>query len=122
VALNPNEAAKLKLDFGRIPDVVGFIVLVDGKPIYQRADAASASGVSDEPLVPPGPHEIRVLAAAGGVKLGASNSVRGDFEAKKRKTLRVELRDGATGKTLGKSAKVSDGSADFVISFKTGLF
>jgi serine/threonine-protein kinase len=121
-ALNPNEAARLKIDFGRIPDNVGFTVLVDGKPIYQRADAASGAGVSDEPLVPPGQHEIRVLAAVGGVKLGASNSVRGDFEAKKRKTLRVELRDGASGKTLGKSAKVSDGSADFVISFKTGLF
>jgi hypothetical protein len=56
------------------------------------------------------------------VKLGASNSVRGDFEAKRRKTLRVELRDGGSGKILGKSAKVTDSSADFVISFKTGLF
>jgi tRNA A-37 threonylcarbamoyl transferase component Bud32 len=121
-ALNPNEAARLKIDFGRVPDNVGFIVLVDGKPTYQRADAASSAGISDEPLVPPGQHEIRVLAATGGVKLGASNSVRGDFEAKKRKTLRVELRDGATGKTMGKTAKVTDGSADFVISFKTGLF
>ncbi len=120
--LKPEESAKLHVDVGRVPDAAGFVLVMDGKPFYQRSGAGTPANPPDEILLPPGQHEFKVVAAQGSVKLGASNSVRGDFEAKKKKTLRIELRDAASGKTLGKSAKVADGSADFIISFKTGLF
>lgn len=113
-ALTPDTGAKLHIDAGRLPESASFVVLMDGKPFFQR----KAGQGSAEPLLPPGEHEFQVIAASGGVKLGQSNSVRGQFQAKKKKTLRVELRDNTTGNTVKKDAKLADGSADYVITLK----
>jgi hypothetical protein len=118
--LNPNENAKLHVDAGRVPDSVGFIILMDGKPLYERTDSSSP-GANEEPIIPPGQHEFRVISGHNSVKLGDSNSVRGEFQVKKKKALHIELRDAGTGKTLNRNSKVAEGEASFVIELKSGF-
>ncbi|HEV2349550.1 MAG TPA: serine/threonine-protein kinase [Terriglobia bacterium] len=112
--LTPDTAAKLHIDSGHLPESIGFTVLMDGKPFFQHK---AGEGSSAEPLLPPGDHAFQVIAA-GAIKLGQSNSVRGQFQAKKKKTLRIELRDTATGNTVKKDAKLADGAADYVVTLK----
>ena len=90
LTLNRNENARLRVDLQRVPPNVELILVMDGK-LYLRRSAADFDKNNDDMFVPPGVHEFRVRARVGPL-LKISNIVSTDFEAKKRKTLRIEAR------------------------------
>jgi hypothetical protein len=90
LTLNPNENARLRVDIQRVPPNVELALVMDGK-LYIRRSAVEFEKNDDDMYLPPGIHEFRVRARTGRL-LKVSNIVSTDFEAKKRKTLRIELR------------------------------
>ena len=74
-----------------MPNGVEFQVEMNGK-LYTKRTGAGGSAQDDELYVPPGVQEFRVTASSGQVRK-TSNTVSGEFKAKKRLTLRVEVRD-----------------------------
>lgn len=90
LTLDKNTNARLRVDLQRVPPNVELILVMDGKA-YIRRSGAEFSKNNDDMYVPPGVHEFRVRARAGPM-LKLSNIVSTDFEAKKRKTLRIEMR------------------------------
>jgi serine/threonine-protein kinase len=93
-ALDPKQNARLKLDLGRLPGALAFTIEMNGKT-YFKGTAGSKSDY-DNLFVPPGVHEFRVTVSGGGVQK-VSNIVSADFIAKKRMSLKVELRPEAKG-------------------------
>lgn len=89
-ALNPNENGRLRIDAERVPPNADFFVVMDGKTYFHRSEAGFKQQY-DDLYVPPGVHEFRVRTRAGQL-LKISNIVSADFEARKRLTLRVEVR------------------------------
>jgi len=89
-SLDPKTSARLKLDWRHMPSGVQFVVEMNGKHYYQRT-GAGGSASDDDLLVPPGVQEFRVIATSGDVKKN-SNTVSAEFKAKKRFTMRIELR------------------------------
>ena len=79
-----------------MPADLDFTIEMNGK-VYFRRGAAGNKPKYEDLLVPPGVHEFRILAQNGSDQK-TSNIVSTEFQAKKRKTLRVELR------LLGQSA------------------
>jgi hypothetical protein len=98
--LNPNENGRLRVDAGRMLPLTELILVMDGK-LFLRRTAAEFKEHDDDMFVPPGVHEFRVRARVGQL-LKISNIVSTDFQAKKRKTLRIETRlpPAERGKTL----------------------
>jgi len=89
-ALNPNENARLRIDAERVPPNADFFVVMDGKIYFHRSEAGF-KGQYDDLYLPPGVHEFRVRTRVGQLpKL--SNIVSADFEARRRLTLRIEVR------------------------------
>lgn len=118
------DSAKLHIDDGRVPNAVSFAVIMDGKLLFQRKALAEgqAEPKHEDDAIPPGTHEFRVVIVPGGLRVGDSNTVRSDFQAKKKLTLRIDVRENSTGQTLKKSSHVDASSSDFLISIKaTGL-
>jgi hypothetical protein len=62
---------------------------MDGKIYFERG--VKTQNVFDNLYTPPGIHEFRVVAGLGSTRK-TSNIVSTDFRAKKKKTLRIELR------------------------------
>jgi len=89
-ALNPNENARLRIDAERVPPNADFFVVMDGKTYFHRSEAGFKQQY-DDLYVPPGVHEFRVRTRVGQL-LKLSNIVSADFEARKRLTLRIEVR------------------------------
>jgi hypothetical protein len=89
-ALNPNENARLRIDAERVPPNADFFVMMDGK-IYFRRSEAGFNRQYDDLYLPPGVHELRVRTRVGQL-LKVSNIVSADFEARRRLTLRIEVR------------------------------
>jgi hypothetical protein len=89
-ALNPNENARLRINAAKVPEAMDLTVLMDGK-LYFRRSLAGFKPQYDDLFVPPGVHEFRVRARMGPI-FKVSNIVSAEFEAKKRQTLRIELR------------------------------
>jgi len=89
-ALNPNENARLRIDTERVPPNADFFVVMDGKTYFRRSEAGFKEQY-DDLYVPPGVHEFRVRTRVGQL-LKLSNIVSADFQARKRLTLRIELR------------------------------
>jgi serine/threonine protein kinase len=89
-SLDPKENAKLKIDAERLPAGLDFAVEMNGK-IYFRRSAEGNKAQYENLFVPPGVQEFRVTARNGAVRK-VSNTVSAEFKAKKRKTLKVELR------------------------------
>jgi serine/threonine protein kinase len=123
-AVAPADFAKLRVDDRTVPNSVSFTVMMDGKVFFQRK--ALAEGQQDprhdDDSIPPGTHEFRVMISAGGLQVGDSNNVRFDFQAKKKLTLKIEVRDGASGQMLKKNSHLDAGTSSFQISVKpTGL-
>jgi hypothetical protein len=116
----PIENAKLHIDDGRVPMGASFVVVMDGKTLFQRGVLVEGKPdpTKDDLVVPPGSHEFRVITAPGGVQVGDSKTVRADFVSKKKMTLRIELRDNSSGQSLKKSSKLDAGAAEFMISLK----
>jgi eukaryotic-like serine/threonine-protein kinase len=88
--LDPKLNAKLKIDSKQMPAGVDFTVELNGK-LYFHKTSAGSDAPDDELLVPPGVQEFRVTAKSGSIKK-ASNTVSAEFKAKKRITLKIELR------------------------------
>ena len=90
MTLKPSESAKLRVEADHFPASLGFTVEMDGKVYFERG--AKTQRVFDNLFAPPGLHEFRVVAGFGSNRK-TSNIVSTEFRAKKRKTLRIELRN-----------------------------
>ena len=113
--INPAEAAKLRIDASRLPSWVGLLVRMDGEVLVQRqprTDPRDAPDL-DDILIPPGEHEFRVVSGVSGVRLGVSNSVRGEFSPGKKRTLRIDLLD-QSGRPLRRSARPGAAAGLFI--------
>jgi predicted Ser/Thr protein kinase len=88
--LDPKQNARLKIDSKQMPAGVDFTVELNGK-LYFHKTSAGSDAADDELFVPPGVQEFRVTAKSGSIKK-ASNTVSAEFKAKKKSTLKIELR------------------------------
>jgi serine/threonine protein kinase len=88
--LSPNENTRLRIEADRFPPSVNFTLELNGKILFERGSAKTQTSF-DDILIPPGVHELRVVAGTGSNRK-SSNIVSTEFKAKKKKTLRVELR------------------------------
>jgi serine/threonine protein kinase len=116
--------AKLRIDDRTVPNGVSFTVTMDGKVLFQRNALADGQQdpKHDDDSIPPGTHQFRVTTSQGGLQVSESNNVRFDFQAKKKLTLKIEVRDGASGQMLKRNSKPDAGATSFQISVKsTGL-
>ncbi|HEY6308543.1 MAG TPA: serine/threonine-protein kinase [Candidatus Angelobacter sp.] len=98
-ALDPKENARLKIDTKRMPGGVDFTVEMNGK-LYFHKTSAGSDAPDDEMFVPPGVQEFRVTAKQGSAKK-ASNTVSAEFKAKKKITMRIELRNAGMASDTG---------------------
>lgn len=89
-ALDPKANARLKIEADRIPASLDFTVEMNGK-IFLRRSAEGNKAVFDDLYIPPGVQEFRVTAGNGALRK-SSNTVSTEFKAKKRHTLKIELR------------------------------
>ena len=90
-ALNPKENAKLKIDDKHMPQDLAYTVEMNGKLYFQKTAGAATKTEDEKLFVPPGVQEFRVKASSGVVQK-ISNTVSAEFRAKKKNTLRIELR------------------------------
>jgi serine/threonine protein kinase len=88
--LDPNANAKLKIEADHFPENVAFTVEIGGKVYFERG-GGNNQNVFEDLYVPPGVTEFRVIAGVGANRK-TSNIVSAEFKAKKKKTLRIELR------------------------------
>lgn len=89
-ALNPSENTRLRVEADRFPQNIDFTIEMDGKIYFERG-AAKTQTLFENLLTTPGIHEFRVIAGTG-TNRKTSNIVSTEFKAKKKKTLRIELR------------------------------
>jgi serine/threonine-protein kinase len=89
-SLDPRANAKLKIEAGQMPASLDFTVEMNGK-LYLRKSAEGNKTEFDDLYVPPGVQEFRVTAGSGSERK-SSNTVSTEFKAKKRHTLKIELR------------------------------
>jgi len=87
--LDPNTNGKLKIDLAKFPSGLQFTVELNKQP-YLRFVTGDGSNL-DDLFVPPGVQQLRVVLKSGGQEWD-SNIVSGEFKAKKRKTLKVQLK------------------------------
>jgi serine/threonine protein kinase len=123
-AVAPADFAKLRIDDRNVPNAVSFTVMMDDKVFFKRAALADGQQdpKHDDDSIPPGMHQFRVITSSGGLQVTESNNVRFDFQAKKKLTLKIEVRDGASGQMLKRSSKPEASTSSFQISVKpTGL-
>lgn len=88
--LNPKENARLKIDAKQMPANLDFTIEMNGKIYFRRSKVGDKAEYEDL-FVPPGAQEFRVTARSGEVQK-ASNIASTEFKAKKKKTLKIELR------------------------------
>ena len=86
--LDPNTNAKLKIDAGKFPSGLQFTVEMNKQPYLHFATGDGSS--LDNLFVPPGTQSFHVVLKSGGQEWD-SNILSGDFKAKKRKTLKIQL-------------------------------
>jgi serine/threonine-protein kinase len=117
---SPTDSAKLHIDDGQVPNAASFVVLMDGKQIFERKSVAegAASPKEDDLAVSPGDHEFSVMTDPGGLEIANSSSVKEKFQSKKKMILKIELRDSTSGKTLKKNSHLDAGKSEFLISLK----
>jgi eukaryotic-like serine/threonine-protein kinase len=88
--LDPKASARLKIEADHVPANLDFTVEMNGK-LYMRRSAEGNKTEFDDFYVPPGVQEFRVTATNGSMQK-SSNTVSIEFKAKKRHTLKLELR------------------------------
>ena len=98
-SLDPKANAKLKIEADQMPAGLDFTVEMNGK-LYLRRSAEGNKKEFDDFYVPPGVQEFRVTAGSGAVRK-SSNTVSAEFKAKKRHTLKVELRTQGSSPAAG---------------------
>jgi len=89
-SLDPKTNARLKIEAEKMPANLDFIVEMNGK-LYLQRSAEGNKPEFDDLYVPPGIQEFRVTAGTGSARK-SSNTVSTEFKAKKRHTLKIELR------------------------------
>jgi serine/threonine-protein kinase len=89
-SLDPKGNAKLKIEAGQMPADLDFTVEMNGQ-VYMRRSAEGNKKEYDDLFVPPGVQEFSVMAKSGAIQK-TSNIVSTEFKAKKRATLKIELR------------------------------
>lgn len=89
-SLNPNENTRLRVEAEKFPAKLDFTLELNGKIFFERGSANTQTAFEDL-FIPPGVQELRVIAGSGANRK-SSNIVSAEFKAKKRKTLRLELR------------------------------
>jgi hypothetical protein len=82
-----------------MPASLDFTVEMNGK-LYLRRSAEGNKTEFDDLYVPPGVQEFRVTAGSGSIHK-SSNTVSTEFMAKKRHTLKIELRTQGTPTSAG---------------------
>ena len=102
--LDPNANAKLKIEADKFPPNTAFTVEMNGKIYFERGGGNNQTAFEDL-YVPPAVTEFRVIAGEGANRK-TSNIVSAEFKAKKKKTLKIELRtqgqkDAAAGMPAG---------------------
>jgi eukaryotic-like serine/threonine-protein kinase len=93
-SLDGKDNTRLKLDLSKIPPTFPFQVQMDGK-LYFKGRAGKKADF-DMLFAPPGVHELRITVGTGS-DAKTSNTVSADFVAKKRMSLKVDLRPAPTG-------------------------
>jgi serine/threonine protein kinase len=88
--LDPGANGKLKIEADHFPENVAFTVEMGGKIYFERS-GGNNQNMFEDLYVPPGVTEFRVIAGVGANRK-TSNIVSAEFKAKKKKTLRIELR------------------------------
>jgi serine/threonine-protein kinase len=115
--LNPTTNAKFKIELSHLPPGIFFTVEMN-KAVYLRFVTGDMTNL-DNLFVPPGIQTFRVVAQNGGQPI-ASNIVSSEFKAKKRKNLKIELRN-QDKVPAGSPAPLSPGAQIFV-SLSSPLF
>jgi hypothetical protein len=87
--LDPNTNAKLKIELSKFPNGLQFAVEMNKQP-YLRFVSGDGSSL-DDLFVPPGVQQLRVVLTSGGQEWD-SNILSGEFKAKKRRTLKIQLK------------------------------
>jgi serine/threonine-protein kinase len=119
------DASKIHVDDGHVPNSVSFVVLMDGKILAQRGAVTEGQldPLKDDISITPGNHEFKVITAPNGIPVVQSNTVRQELKSKKKKTLRIELRDNSSGGSLKKQSKVDPNTSQFNIELRdSGIF
>ena len=111
-SLDANVNAKLKIDPPRVPDTVQFTVEMNGKKYYEWTGAGNRAEYQNL-FVPPGIHEFRVTGRSDDAQI-MSNIVSTEFKAKKRKTLKIELRNQSKPASGGAAPPLSPDAQIFV--------
>ena len=107
----------MRLEFDNFPPGLAITIEMD-KRTYCKG-AAGDKAAFDSLFVPPGVHEFRVIARAGGVQK-ASNTVGAEFKANKRITLKAELR--LPAKSSSASSPALDPAAQIVATLRADRF
>jgi serine/threonine-protein kinase len=115
--LDPKQNTRLKIDMESLPPSASFVAYMDGK-IYFKGSILTASTYNNL-YVPPGVHEFYVMASAGSIQK-KSKIVSAEFIAKKRMTLKVELRTQTNG--TPPIPPVLDANSMVVATLKTDRF
>jgi len=115
--LDPKQNARLKIDMESLPPSASFSVDMDGKTFF-KGSILTASTYNNL-YVPPGVHEFYVTVSAGSIQK-KSKIVSAEFIAKKRMTLKVELRTQANG--TAPVPPVLDANSTVVATLKTDRF
>ncbi len=92
--LDPKANTRLKLDLSKVPAAFPFQIQMDGRLYFKGT--AGKKGDFDALFAPPGVHELRITVGAGS-DAKTSNTVSADFVAKKRMSLKVDLRPSPAG-------------------------
>ncbi len=114
--LDPNKNAKLKIELAKFPNGLPFIVEMNKQPYlhFTTGDGASL----DNLFVPPGSQKFRVILKNGGQEWDSSIAS-GDFKARKRSTLKIQLTE--QGKTQSKITLPISKDAQLTVSISSSL-
>ncbi len=115
--LDPKQNTRLKIDMESLPPSASFVVDMDGKT-YFKGSILTASTYNNL-YVPPGVHEFYVTVSAESIQK-KSKIVSAEFVARKRMTLKVELRTQANG--TAPVPPVLDANSTVVATLKTDRF
>ena len=115
--LDPNTNAKFKIQLSNFPNGVALTVEMN-KTVYLRFISGDKTDLNNL-YVPPGVQTFRVTAQNGSKEV-VSNVVSNEFKAKKKKNMKIELRNQGTV-PAGAAAPLTSG-AEIFVSLSTPLF
>jgi hypothetical protein len=108
--LDANTNSKFKIELSHLPIRLPLTVEMNNT-VYLRFVTGDATNL-DNLFVPPGIQTFRVTVMSGGQQM-ASNAVSSEFKAKKRKTLKIEVRN-QSSVPAGSASPLSPGAQIFI--------